>query len=169
MSPITGTVGFLRRMTDIPDFFGYYYTATWPTLGSLLGWFHRARISPTGISTGKGTTDAQARASAMGEAIERYCTQYEGYEPRIQATYQAVQDRAVDPDSLISYSRQQYEHREMWRRKAETSYVPEPFEKKAEIDWTPAWSLTRKQWRLIPSAYVYYNYPLDRGGLFFQW
>ena len=168
MSPITGTVGFLRRMTDIPDFFGYYYTSTWPTLGSLLCWFHRARISPTGISTGKGTTDAQARASAMGEAIERYCTQYEGYEPRIQATYQAVQDRAVDPDSLISYSRQQYEHREMWRRKAETSYVPEPFEKKAEIDWTPAWSLTRKQWRLIPSAYVYYNYPLDRGGLFFN-
>jgi len=168
VSPITGTIGFLRRMTDIPDFFGYYYTSTWPTLGSLLGWFHKARISPTGMSTGKGTTDAQARASAMGEAIERYCSQYEGCEPKIQATYQAIQDRAVDPDSLISYSQKQYQNREIWRKKAETSYVPEPFEKNAEIDWTPAWSLTRKHWRLIPSAYVYYSYPADRGGLFFN-
>jgi len=168
MSPITGTVGFLRRMTDIPDFFGYYYTSTWPTLGSIAGWFHKARISPTGISTGKGTTDAQARASAMGEAIERYCTQYQGYEPKIRAKYQDIQDRAIDPDFLITFSKSQYQNREIWRKKAETSYVPEPFEKNTEIDWTPAWSLTRSHWKLIPSAYVYYNYPPDGGGLFFN-
>jgi oxazoline/thiazoline synthase len=166
ISPITGSIGALRRVTDIPDFFGYFYTSTWPSLGNMAGWFHKARLSPTGISTGKGMTDAQARASALGEALERYCTQYQGYEPKIRAKYCDIQDQAIDLDSLIPYSKSQYENRETWRKKAETSYVPDPFDKTAEVDWTPVWSLTRKQWKLVPSAYVYYNYPLDGGGLF---
>ena len=168
ISPITGSIGTLRRITDIPEFFGYYYASTWPTLGRMAGWYHKARVSPTGISTGKGATDAQARASAMGEALERYATQVHGDELKIRATYADIQDEAIDPEVLITFSDKQYAERQMWRKKAETAYVPEPLEKSIEIDWTPAWSMTQNQWKRIPSAYVYYNYPSDRGGLFFN-
>ena len=168
ISPITGSIGTLRRITDIPEFFGCYYTSTWPTLGRMVGWYHKARVSPTGISTGKGITDAQARASAMGEALERYATQVHGDESRIRATYADIQDKAIDPEVLISFSHKQYADRQMWRKKAETAYVPEPLDKSIEIDWTPAWSMTQNQWKHVPSAYVYYNYPSDRGGLFFN-
>jgi bacteriocin biosynthesis cyclodehydratase domain-containing protein len=167
ISPITGAIGILNKMTDIPDFFGTYYSSTWPTMGNISGMFHRARLSPTGVSTGKGTTDAQARASAMGEALERYCSQYQGYEPKIRAAYQDISDKALDPDSLITFSKSQYENREKWRKKAETGYVPEPFDKSKKIDWTPAWSLSQNRWQLLPSSYVYYNYPVDGGGQYF--
>src|SRR5207247_11424861 len=34
-----------------------------------------------------------------------------------------------------------------------------PFDAGAEIDWTPVWSLTRREVRYLPTAFCYYSYP----------
>jgi ribosomal protein S12 methylthiotransferase accessory factor len=37
--------------------------------------------------------------------------------------------------------------------------VPNRFDPKAELDWTPLWSLTQQAERLLPTAYCYYGHP----------
>ena len=36
--------------------------------------------------------------------------------------------------------------------------VPRPFDEHAEIDWTPVWSMTRREPRFLPTAFCYFNY-----------
>ena len=35
--------------------------------------------------------------------------------------------------------------------------MPEPFDERAVIDWTPVWSLLRREQKLLPTAMLYFN------------
>ncbi|WP_300163888.1 TOMM precursor leader peptide-binding protein [Solidesulfovibrio sp.] len=166
LSPITGEVGELAASRDIPECFGHAVTATWATVRDVGGDWTEGRSMAVGIASGKGRSESQARASALGEALERYCAQHFGHEPRLTAAYDAVRSQAVHPGLLNPFSPSQYADREGWARRGRTGFVPEPFDEAAPIDWTPAWSLTRRAWRLVPSACVYYAYPEAAGGRF---
>ncbi|HEY3275955.1 MAG TPA: TOMM precursor leader peptide-binding protein [Syntrophorhabdaceae bacterium] len=166
ISPITGVVGRLAAVEGIPACFGTVVRGDWIVRGRSHGaaMSRNGRLSPTGISSGKGRSLPQAQASALGEAIERYCSQYEGYEPCIGAPFTDLGDEAIHPHDLMGFSERQYREREAWRRKGETAYVPDPYDDARPIDWTAAWSLTQGRRRLIPSAYAYYSYPVEGGG-----
>ena len=110
-------------------------------------------------SYGKGHTAAQARASALCEAIERYNAMYQGDEPVIRGTYQQLRSRAVDPRELLNFSRTQYEEREKWERLCPRQPVPLRFDPSVAINWTPAWSLTHNRERLLPLSYCYSYVP----------
>ena len=166
VSPITGEVGALEAREDVPEFFGRVVRSSWATLGGHKTDWSKGRLDATGTSAGKGRSEIQARTSALGEALERYCSQHFGYEPRLRAAYADIRAKAVHPLELNPFSDSQYENREDWAKRGVTGRVPERFDEEAVIDWTPAWSLTHHQWKFVPAAYMYYNYPEEGGGGF---
>lgn len=111
-------------------------------------------------SSGKGRTDAQARTSALCEALERYSGVYRGEEPRITASYAELGEAAIDPRASMLFSERQYAERDQWlARRSRFQIVPLPFDQRARIEWTPLWSFTQKRQRLLPASYLFYNYP----------
>lgn len=111
-------------------------------------------------SSGKGRTDAQARTSALCEALERFSGVYRGEETRVRSSYAALGDAAVDPRACMLFSEQQYRERDKWlARNSRFQVVPLPFRPDDPIDWTPVWSMTGQRVRYLPSSYLFYNYP----------
>ena len=109
-------------------------------------------------SFGAGLTLAEARRRASAEAIERACAVFQGDEPVFQASYRELGAAAVHPDELLLWSASQRR-----RRPASGSLmlrVPPRFEERRPIAWSPAWSLTRREWRYLPSMAVYFRYPV---------
>lgn len=166
ISYITGEVGTLKTEKDIPVFFGSTVNSSWTTLNGHKADSCKGRCFAVGASAGKGRSEIQARTSALGEALERYCSQYFGYEPCINSICANIADDAIHPLELNQFSDSQYIHRDEWAKRAETGRVPEHFDEDMPIHWSPTWSLTQKRWKYIPSAHVYYNYPKENGGKF---
>jgi bacteriocin biosynthesis cyclodehydratase domain-containing protein len=116
-------------------------------------------------ASGKGVTEAQARASALCEALERYSGLYQGDEARLRASYRALGERALHPNACMLYSERQYAERADWNaRPSRVCRVPEPLDEAVELDWTPVWSLTARAPRYLPTAYCYYGVPAEAGG-----
>ena len=119
-----------------------------------------AHVAPRfrGASAGKGISDLQARASALGEALERYSGQYRGTEVRIPGTFRELGERAIHPNRMAHYSERQYRDRAAWNRRHPARYfVPERFDPDARVDWTPVWSLTERRHALLPTQLLYYG------------
>ncbi|MCF4966835.1 TOMM precursor leader peptide-binding protein [Nostoc sp. CMAA1605] len=118
-------------------------------------------------SFGKGKTAAQAKMSAVGEAIERYSGTYTGEEITIKATYAELGELAIHPHDLMQYSAEQYRDRQIWNQQHHLiQWVADPFNASEVIDWTPIWSLTQQKFKYIPTAYCYYGYPLAENHCF---
>jgi ribosomal protein S12 methylthiotransferase accessory factor len=114
-------------------------------------------------SAGKGKTDLQAKASCLGEAIERYSGVYTGDEIRVKGKYSELAESAIHPYACIHYSESQYRTRQEWNQQHNfIQWVPDPFDEDREIEWTPVWSLTHQVFKYLPTAYCYYGYPLPK-------
>ena len=110
-------------------------------------------------SGGKGKTDMQARASAIGEALERYSGLFQGNEPRRRARLADVSESAIHPNRCLLFSDRQYDTRDAWNARHDRyQFVPERFDDEAIVDWSPLWSLTQDRERLLPTAYAYFGY-----------
>jgi ribosomal protein S12 methylthiotransferase accessory factor len=160
ISPITGVVSVLERISGAGNDLIHIYAAVHPSpreaenLDSLR---QVLRLK----SAGKGRTDLQSQASAFGEAIERYSGIYTGDEIRVKATYAQLGESAIHPNALMQFSDAQYQNRQAWNQKhSQFNWAPQPFESEREIEWTPVWSLTQAKFKYLPTAYLYYNYPL---------
>jgi bacteriocin biosynthesis cyclodehydratase domain-containing protein len=118
-------------------------------------------------STGKGQTDEQARMSAIGEALERYSGIYQGNEYKIQSSWENAEFSKIHPNQLLNFSENQYENRSLWNKEHSTfNWIPQRFNERKIIDWTPVWCLTKEKFFYIPTAYCYYNYPMEQNHLF---
>jgi ribosomal protein S12 methylthiotransferase accessory factor len=171
VSPVTGVVRELRKAFGTGgsaggDEFvkcylaGHNFAKRATDLGSL-------RSGMRSQSSGKGMTDVQARASAMGEAIERHCGMYQGDEPKIKASFDQLGADAIAPNACQLYSDRQY------RRRAETNkgshsfaFVGDPLDPGQALDWSPVWSLTAQRSKYLPTAYLFYGYPLAEGQVY---
>jgi ribosomal protein S12 methylthiotransferase accessory factor len=111
------------------------------------------------MSAGKGMTDAQAKASGLCEALERYSGVFRGDEPRRRARMDALEG-AIDPRACLLFSEQQYRERDKWNaKKSPYNFVPLPFDPEAEIEWSPLWSLGEQKIRWLPTPFCHYDYP----------
>ncbi|MFE6945958.1 TOMM precursor leader peptide-binding protein [Streptomyces chartreusis] len=118
----------------------------------------RGRVPLRTRSSGQGHTAAEAKASALCEAIERYSAVWQGDEYLIRAKYAEVADAAVHPNALQLYSECQYRERAKWKANESSSHwVADPFDEQAECDWTPVWSLSNHRRVYVPSAALYYG------------
>ena len=87
------------------------------------------RSSLANTTAGKGRTASQARASALCEAVERYCGIFDGSEPRIRASYAELSERAIHPSRYLHFSPRQYRHRESWNEAhGGFAWIPQPFD-----------------------------------------
>lgn len=157
VSPLTGIAASLERH-DLGDA-GAVYVAGYnkvlenDTLRDL-------RLHFRSRSSGKGVTDAQARAGALCESIERYSGHFQGHEPRRRATFRELGDAAIDPRSCMLYSARQYDEREQWNaRPSRFNGVPLRFDDDVKVEWSPVWSLSRRRTRWLPTAWLYFGYP----------
>jgi len=117
----------------------------------------------SGSVLGKGTSPFAAEVSAICELLERFSGIYRGDEERRRATYTDLGDDAVHPSACTLFSEQQYCERENWNRsEGKYNWVPERFEERRPIDWSPVWSLTQSRVKYLPTAYCYFGYPFDR-------
>jgi ribosomal protein S12 methylthiotransferase accessory factor len=114
-------------------------------------------------SSGKGSSDLQARASGLCEALERYSGVFRGDEPRIgPCCLRDLGEAAIHPNACMQYSDRQYHERDAWNaRGSQWNSIPEPFDEERPVEWTPVWSLTRQEVRYLPTAYCYYDYPQE--------
>ncbi|HEV3006524.1 MAG TPA: TOMM precursor leader peptide-binding protein, partial [Pirellulales bacterium] len=96
VSPITGAVSMLTRTGPSDDgtmhvyLSGHNLARRHHSLGQLRGDLRN-------MSAGKGTTDAQAKASGLCEGLERYSGVFRGDEPRRTARLSELGDEAIDP------------------------------------------------------------------------
>ena len=166
ISPITGVVTELVRVTDPTNPLVHTYRAghAFGSATSLRG----LRSTLKHKSSGKGKTDSQSRASGFCEAVERYSGIYQGDEPRKPATFAELGRLAINPEDCLCISDNQYANRDQINknRQAAHDWIPQRFDAKQTIDWTPVWSLTEQCHKYLPTAFCYYNYPLPKGQRF---
>jgi ribosomal protein S12 methylthiotransferase accessory factor len=112
------------------------------------------------LSAGKGTSDVQARASALCEGLERYSGVFRGDEPRRRARLRELGEAAIPPNDCLLLSDRQYRQCESRNaRGSRFNFVPLPFDPQAPMEWSPVWSLTRRAVRYLPTSFCYYDYP----------
>ena len=161
LSPITGAVRHLKQMSfDAHNGLIHVYHSGHNFARSHDNLYF-LRQGCRSRSAGKGKTDAQAKVSAICEALERYSGLFQGYEPRFKGRYKEMGDRAIHPNSCMNFSEAQYRDRQEWNASCGSDFnlVLEPFDEEAEIEWTPVWSLTHEQFKYLPTAFCYYDYP----------
>ncbi len=161
VSPLVGAVPLLERAEEDGDGVVHVYVsgnnaARRPR--TMRGLRNDLRSS----NAGKGVTDAQAKAGALCEGLERYCGVFRGDEPRRTARLADLGGAGIDPRACLLYSDKQYRERDAWNaRGSRWDIVPAPFDPEAVMEWSPAWSLTRGEARWLPTAYCYFDYPQE--------
>ncbi|MFC0865098.1 TOMM precursor leader peptide-binding protein [Sphaerimonospora cavernae] len=156
VSPVTGVIKELTRVDSGTPFVKTY--AAGHNFARQVRDLHTLRTGLRSQSAGKGTTDLQAKVSAMCEAMERYSGIFQGDEARLAASYRELGADAVHPNACSLYSQEQYRTRTETRGGSSYGYVSDPFDEDATLEWTPVWSLTEQRHKYLPTGYLYYYY-----------
>jgi ribosomal protein S12 methylthiotransferase accessory factor len=159
VSPITGAVPMLERVALSGDGVLHVYVA-----GNNMARAHQnlahLRSDLRTLNAGKGTSDAQARASGLCEGLERYSGVFRGDEPRRRARLRELGGSAIPPGDCLLFSERQYRERDARNAVGSRfSFIPLPFDPEADLEWSPVWSLTRREVRHLLTAFCYYDYP----------
>jgi bacteriocin biosynthesis cyclodehydratase domain-containing protein len=158
VSSITGAVSMLERDNSGDGVLHVYLSG--PNSARRSHSLRGLRADLRSSNCGKGTTDAQAKASALCEGLERFSGTFRGDEPRRRARLADLGDAGIAPDVCLLFSSRQYRERDIWNAAGHRfDEVPLPFDPVADIDWTPVWSLSRQAVRYLPAAYCWFNYP----------
>lgn len=163
VSPLTGVVTSVgpvpERDHPLRPVYGSAFRQCPASAAPAFDDFHR-------VAMGKGRTAAQARASALCEAIERHRMAFQGDEPRMRARLGELDGEGVHPDRLQNFSEAQLRRRDETNARVASlaqdsnQFVPLPFDPDVAIDWSPVWSLTRPRRLWVPTAYCYTNMPV---------
>jgi len=166
ISPISGVVSQIAPSITDPDlplkvYFADHNFALMDRIDSFLESGVRSN------SSGKGMSHAQAQASALGEAIERYSGVFRFEESRHLATLNELGDSGIDPSRCMMFSETQYSERKQWLARGERfQVVPQRFDPDARMDWSPVWSVRDQATKYLPTAYLYYSYPMTDNQLY---
>ncbi|EMF30195.1 TOMM precursor leader peptide-binding protein [Streptomyces pseudogriseolus] len=156
VGPLTGIVTAIRPLPGMPEGLHAYDSGHNLAL---------AGHSPSGVrrvlrsrSGGKGLTADQARASALCEAVERYCASRQGDELTIRDSCAGLGAAAVHPNTYQLFHQRQFAEADRWNAVHGPFHrVGRPFDVTAPTDWTPVWSLTGGTHRLLPTSTLYFD------------
>lgn len=116
-----------------------------------------------GVSGGKGVSTAQAKASALCEALERYSGRYHGDEHTRRGSFTDLKPEAIHPNECMGFSPEQIEMRNEWNANrtmgSRCLLISNPLDHDRVVDWSPLWSLTSNQFQYLPTAHCYYGHP----------
>jgi ribosomal protein S12 methylthiotransferase accessory factor len=163
VSPITGAVRMLAPVCQ-DDGMAHVYVAGHNSAMKLDRLEH-LKQGLRNASCGKGISEAQAKVSALCEAIERYSGELTGGELRVTRAWRDWKEgEALHPNEIMHYSTRQYAERETWNEKGSRfNRVPQWLDENTPIDWTPLWSLTAQRHKYLPTQLVYYRSPASEG------
>ena len=159
VSSVSGVVTWLSRNTDEIDSWLHVYSA-----GSNFALRSRKlsslQRSLRGKSVGKGSTPRQSEASALCEAVERYCCAFHGDEIRFRRRFadfvKAGESDAIHPNDVQLFSDWQLDHAEQINARGHPyNFVPARLDLDTEISWSPVWSLTQGRHRYLPTSMLY--------------
>jgi ribosomal protein S12 methylthiotransferase accessory factor len=167
VDPVTGIVDELRRDPRSPSFLHCYLSG--PNRAMAAGSLPAMRAGLRAQSGGKGVSDLEARVGALCEAVERYCGSRAGDEPTVRDSLRGIGAQAIRPNACQLFDEHQFACRARWNACCAHSHrVPEPFDDRVPIDWTPVWSLVRNEQRLLPTALLYFDPGAGRQHAFVQ-
>jgi len=145
---IDSRTGLIRRILELdripgePNFFQYVSYLT--DLDRILP----KRNYPK-VGTGASINRHEAKAKAIGEAIERYCGSVYFENEIIFDTYQNLVDKAINPLCFPSCSENEY--------KNPKNYLSKPRED-VTLGWARAFSIKNRRDVLVPASYIYLTY-----------
>jgi oxazoline/thiazoline synthase len=158
VSPLTGVVSRLERIeADLPlntNYLAKHNFAPHPeTVDELRGGL-------SGSSYGKGSTAEQGEASALMEAIERYSGIFQGDEIRLTRRFtEFPPGDAIAPNDVMLFSDAQFQRAQSPGGDPEEGpAIPAPFDRSAEIEWSPVWSLRDQRFKYFPTGLLYFFY-----------
>ncbi|MDT0378433.1 TOMM precursor leader peptide-binding protein [Streptomyces sp. DSM 42041] len=146
ISPVTGVVKDVQRDTRGPALLHSYRAGHNHASGG-----RGDAGAASGLrseSGGKGMTALDARVSALCESLERHSGIHQGDEPTVRTSLRRLGGAGVHPNDCLLYDERQG--------------VP-AFDENALVDWTPVWSLTRREHRMLPTALLYFDAPRPPG------
>ena len=155
VSPLTGVVSRLERIkADLPLNTNYLATHNFSSCPETVD---ELKAGLGGGSYGKGSTAEQGEASALMEAIERYSGIFQGDEIRVSRRFTdfPVGD-AILPNEVLLFSDAQYRANQAPTNNADVA--PDPFDRSAEIEWSPVWSLRDQRFKYLPTSLLYFSY-----------
>ncbi|MCA9791349.1 MAG: TOMM precursor leader peptide-binding protein [Candidatus Eremiobacteraeota bacterium] len=153
VSDLTGLVPHLEPLLS-HDLHVFRSTYQRPQLSKSLQQWQSRRTSYAG---GKGSTRAQARASALAEALERHSSLWRGEEPHRVASLHDLGQSAIHPNACMLFSQRQFETTPS-RPSSPKLRVPRPLDHDQPLRWVQAWSLTQQRWRHLAAGFVHYGY-----------
>jgi ribosomal protein S12 methylthiotransferase accessory factor len=154
ISPISGIVSELRSLPSTLK--SAHVVVAGHNPAQMLESLNDLRRNLRSSSAGKGASLEQARASALGEALERFCAEDHPGVPRERGSLREMQKRYGDavfaPNDVMRYSELQFAERDQWNAKGSRfNRVPMPLDHDQEIDWTPIWSISRQRRCYLPT------------------
>ena len=155
VSPLTGVVSLLEPINaDLPLNTNYYamhnFSAPAETVDEL-------REGLSGRSFGKGSTAEQGEASALMEAIERYSGIFQGDEIRVTRRFtDFAPGAAIPPNDVLLFSDTQYRGGLAPIMGHDVTPTAPPFDRSAEIEWSPVWSLRDECFKYLPTSLLYF-------------
>ena len=155
VSPLTGVVSRLEPIdADLPLNTNYFamhnFSAPAETVDQL-------REGLSGGSFGKGSTAEQGEASALMEAIERYCGIFQGDEIRVARRFADFPaGEAIPPNDVLLFSDKQYRGELQSTMRQDVTPTPPPFDPSAKIEWSPVWSLRDERFKYLPTSLLYF-------------
>ncbi|HMK70690.1 MAG TPA: TOMM precursor leader peptide-binding protein, partial [Xanthobacteraceae bacterium] len=157
VSPLTGVVSRLERMeADLPLNTNFHATHNFAPPARTV---HDLRAGVGGASFGKGSTAEQGEASALMEAIERYTGIFQGDEIRVTRRFTDFPSREViHPNKVLLFSDAQYRRSQAPVPDPDEPQRPVAFDRSAEIEWSPVWSLRDKRFKYLPTTLLYFFY-----------
>ncbi|ASG24080.1 TOMM precursor leader peptide-binding protein [Nitrospirillum viridazoti] len=165
VSPITGVVNLLQPATPPDETLAHVYVAG-SNAARPIGSLRDLKRSLRSSSAGKGVSEAQAKVSALCEALERSSGEIAGDEVRVRRAWRDwPAGEAIHPNAIMGYSEAQFADREAQNAKQSVfNITPRPLPDDLAVDWTPLWSLTEKRFKHLPTQLVYYGVDGGRSG-----
>jgi oxazoline/thiazoline synthase len=158
VSPLTGVISRLERVeADIPLNTNYFATHNYSAPAETV---NELRAALGGGSFGKGSSAEQGEASALMESIERYSGIFQGDEIRMTRRFTDFPPGdAIFPNDVMLFSEAQYHRgRASLTDPREAQPTPTPFDRSAEMEWSPVWSLRDKRFKYLPTGLLYMFY-----------
>ncbi len=107
--------------------------------------FRRGSLSER-LNAGKGRTELQAKLSAIGEAVERYCAYHIGHESMFNATAVELQENKISPEECVLYKESQY---------ALAGFIHPRFSENVPITWVHGIELPSQSTVAVPASLAY--------------
>jgi oxazoline/thiazoline synthase len=158
VSPLTGVVSRLERIdADLPLNTNYHATHNFSSPPETVD---ELKAGLSGGSFGKGSTAEQGEASALMEAIERYSGIFQGDEIRATRRFTDFPPGdAIAPNDVLLFSEAQSRQGQAPATGMDGApAMPASFDRSAEIEWSPIWSLRDQRFRYLPTSLLYFFY-----------